>query len=146
MLVVLDVTARAMAQIDRFNQIDYSVQVTRLKAVADKYRPRTIVAESNSMGEPLIEVLDREGLPVQGFTTTNASKRDAIETLALAFERSEITIIPDTTLVAELQAYETQRLPSGLLRYAAPDGIHDDCVMALALAWQACQGGSMFFL
>jgi len=34
-----------------------------------------------------------------------------------------------------LQAYEAERLPSGMLRYSAPEGYHDDCVMALALAW-----------
>ncbi len=30
-----------------------------------------------------------------------------------------------------------ERLPSGLLRYGAPEGMHDDMVMSLALAWQA---------
>jgi hypothetical protein len=38
--------------------------------------------------------------------------------------------------VGELEAYEAERLPSGLLRYGAPEGMHDDCVMSLALAWQ----------
>jgi len=40
-------------------------------------------------------------------------------------------------LIGELQAYEMERLPSGMLRYSAPDGMHDDTVMALALGWQA---------
>jgi hypothetical protein len=40
-------------------------------------------------------------------------------------------------LIAELLAFEAERLPSGLLRYGAPQGYHDDCVMSLALAWQA---------
>jgi hypothetical protein len=34
-----------------------------------------------------------------------------------------------------LQAYEMERLPSGMLRYSAPHGMHDDTVMALAIAW-----------
>jgi len=29
-----------------------------------------------------------------------------------------------------------ERLPSGMVRYSAPAGLHDDTVMALALAWQ----------
>ena len=53
----------------------------------------------------------------------------------LAFERGEIKIIPDPVLIAELQAFEMERLPSGMLRYSAPSGYHDDCVMSLALAW-----------
>ena len=34
-------------------------------------------------------------------------------------------------------AYQAERLPSGLLRYGAPGGQHDDTVMALAIAWSA---------
>jgi hypothetical protein len=40
-------------------------------------------------------------------------------------------------LISELQAFESTKLPGGGLRYAAPQGMHDDCVMALALAWDA---------
>ena len=27
------------------------------------------------------------------------------------------------------------RLPSGMVRYSAPDSMHDDCVMSFAMAW-----------
>ncbi len=74
---------------------------------------------------------------MQAFNTTNASKGAAIEGLALAFERGEIKIPSDPALMGELQAYEMERLPSGLLRYGAPEGMHDDMVMSLALAWQS---------
>ena len=46
------------------------------------------------------------------FLTTNASKAQAIEALALAFERGDLRIIADQVLVSELQAYEMERLPS----------------------------------
>jgi hypothetical protein len=49
-----------------------------------------------------------------------------------------ITILNDPVLIEELMAYEVSRLPSGMVRYAAPSGLHDDCVMSLALAWSAC--------
>lgn len=135
---VLDVQLRQMVAFDRFNQIDYQVQLGRLEALYEQYKPKTIIAESNSMGEPLIEQLIRKGMPVQAFQTTNATKAEAIDALALAFEKGDIRILPDPTLIAELQSYEAERLPSGLLRYGAPEGMHDDCVMSLALAWQAC--------
>jgi len=74
-------------------------------------------------------------MPVRPFRTTNASKTALVDALALAFEQGAIRILPDATLIGELQAYEMERLPSGALRYSAPDGMHDDTVMALALAW-----------
>jgi hypothetical protein len=121
--------------LDRFNQIDYSLQLSRLTALYERFRPRAIVAEANSMGQPLVEQLQAAGLPVVPFTTTAASKQIAVDALALAFERGSIRIIPDATLISELQAYEAERLPSGMLRYGAPSGIHDDTVMAVMLAW-----------
>ena len=87
------------------------------------------------MGEPIIEALSRSGLPVRPFNTTNATKAVIIEALALAFERRDITILNHPVLTSELQAYEASKLPSGLTRYSAPESMHDDCVMSLALAW-----------
>jgi hypothetical protein len=138
-LKVLDAATKCEVYSDRFNQIDYAVQRGRLMAVCERYKPSAIIAESNSMGEPIIEQLQRDGLPVTGFQTTNATKAAAIEALALAFERGDITIINDPTTVAELQAYELDRTPSGMVRYGAPEGMHDDTVMALALAWQGVE-------
>jgi hypothetical protein len=43
-------------------------------------------------------------------------------------------------LVSELVAYQAERLPSGLTRYTAPSGGHDDTVMALAMAWSGVSG------
>jgi len=137
---VLDTTTRALVQMDRSSRIDYAVQCDRLKALAEQWQPSQIIAEQNSIGQPVIEQLTRDGLRIQPFTTTNASKAQAIEALALAFERRDIRILNDPTLVSELLAYQAERLPSGLLRYGAPDGGHDDTVMSLALAWSAVSG------
>jgi hypothetical protein len=72
---------------------------------------------------------------VIGVQLTNVSKANMVESLALAFEQTELEIINDPVLVGELLAYEMERLPGGLIRYGAPAGMHDDTVMALALAW-----------
>ncbi len=77
---------------------------------------------------------------VIGYQFTKPSKAAAIEALSLAFERQEIKIINHPVLVAELQGYEMWRLPSGMVQYGAPEGTHDDTVIALALAWSAIAG------
>ncbi len=134
-IIVIDITTAAVAAVDRFNQIDYAIQAGRVQALAERFKPMAIVAEANSMGLPVIEQLRRRGLPVVPFTTTNASKQIAVDALALAFERGQLSILPDESLIGELEAYTSEKLPSGLLRYGAPEGMHDDQVMSLMLAW-----------
>jgi hypothetical protein len=138
--VVMDAHTRTMVELDRSNRVDYAVQRGRLRALADRWHPKQILAESNSIGQPIMEQLSRDGLRVQPFTTTNASKTQAIEALALAFERGDIRILNDPVLINELLAYQAEHSASGLLRYGAPSGQHDDCVMALAIAWSAISG------
>ena len=41
---------------------------------------------------------------------------------------------PSGVIVDELEIFEYQFTASGV-KYSAPSGFHDDCVMALALAW-----------
>lgn len=134
---VIDMTARRQVAMERLRRTDYRLQLQRLDAVAETYGPRVIVAERNSMGEPLIEQLIQRGLPVQPFTTTNDTKNQIIEALQLAFQNKSLEILDDPVQLGELQAYEMERLPSGKVRYGAPQGMHDDCVMSLALAYSA---------
>ena len=134
-MCVVDTTTRELVHMDRSNKVDYAVQVGRLQALAQRFEPDAIYAEQNSMGEPLVEQLQRMSLPVYPFQTTNASKTAAVDALALAFERAELRVLHDEVLLNELLAYQAERLPSGLVRYGAPDGLHDDCVISLALAW-----------
>jgi hypothetical protein len=145
-ICVMDVDASTLVHMERFNQIDYQVQLGRLTALVERFDPFSIIAESNSIGTPLIEQMNRQGLPVTPFQTTNASKTLAIDELGLAFARQSITILDDPVLINELQSYEMERLPSGLMRYGAPDGLHDDCVMALAMAWHGVNHGSRSLL
>jgi hypothetical protein len=135
-LSIINANTRELVYLDRYNGVDYSMQRQRIKAVCDRFGVAGIIAESNAMGKPNNDELRRMGLPVRDFVTTNATKADAIESLAAAFEQGNIRILDDPTLIAELQAYEVDRLPSGMVRYSAPAGTHDDMVMSLALCWQ----------
>lgn len=134
-ITAVDATTKQVLEIDRFNQIDWTLQRGRLMAMYQRWKPYAIYAESNSIGEPNIEELSKQGLPIQGFQTTASSKAGLINSLALAFEQHDIGIPDNPTLLHELQAFSIERLPSGNFRYAAPSGLHDDMVISLALAW-----------
>lgn len=131
---VVDVTAREQCYQDRMLDVDYGLQRSRLVALWERFGEPRIIAEYNSMGGPMVERLQSDGLPVTAFQTTMQSKMQIIDALALAFERGDIHILNDPQLAVELQAYESKQLLTGI-RYGAPEGMHDDTVMALALAW-----------
>ena len=135
--VTLDARDRAVVALDRFTQIEYALQLARLRALRTRYPHAAVVAESNSIGGPLIEQLRRDGVNVTAFQTTHASKGQIIESLAVAFEQGALRIPAVQWLIDELLAFDQERTASGLMRYSAPPGGHDDGVMALAIAWHA---------
>ena len=136
---VMDATTKTMVKLVRMAGAAFDVQLSRLRDVWAEYGKGNIIAEYNSMGMPLVERLQTEGLPVIAFTTTAASKHGIITALELAFDKREIAILNDAVLVAELNSYEKKER-AGLPSYSAPSGMHDDTVMALALAWHGVVG------
>ena len=138
-IAIIDATTGQMTALDRFSQVGWDLQRKRLKALVERWQPQVIWAESNSIGEPNIEALVQEGLPIRPFFTSAKSKPPLIESLALAIERQALTLLDDPVLLRELADYALKRLPSGYWRYSAPAGGHDDTVIATALAWHGAQ-------
>lgn len=127
---------------DRFNKIDYHFQRERLKALFEKWGVNIGLLELNSIGEPNFEELQRSGLPVQGFTTTAQTKPPLIENLALALEKAEWQFQDDPVWTGELEAYERKvSATTGRSQYSAPEGLHDDTVIARALMLRAATSG-----
>lgn len=150
-LTVYDATARAVATVERFTGVSYGAQLERLRRLAALFGVEHVEAEHNSMGGPLVETLQDEGLPVSAFVTTNESKTGVVRALEQAVERRDLALLTtdDPTgavVVAEMEAYEQERLPSGRWRFSAPEGLHDDTVVSLALARYAADSGAAWFL
>jgi hypothetical protein len=143
-IVIMDADKGRMVAIDRFNKIGWDLQRGRLKMLAEKWHPAAIWAEENSIGSVNIEALQLEGLPMRPFQTTSRSKAPLIEGLSLAIERGDLALMADEVLLHELAAYSLERLPGGGYRYGAPSGMHDDTVIATALAWHGVRYGGVF--
>ena len=129
-------TSREVFNIER-SQEDWPVQTQRLVASAFKYNARLTV-DATGLGDPVVQILQAAGLRVEPVILSNEGKRNIIDALRLAFEQGAISIPNDEDLLDELESYEYEILPSGAIRYSAPDGKHDDMVIAVALAnWGA---------
>lgn len=126
-------TCKEEVMLYRSKNREYAYQRDRIKGWHDRWKLATILAESNSMGQPNIEEMYREGLPVEGFATTASSKPPLIEGLQLAIEKREWAFLPDKIARTELEAYEVEYNKHGRPSYSAPAGVHDDTVIARAL-------------
>ena len=144
---VLDAESKDQVYLDRFNRVDYPVLIDRLEAVYHRYHMTSMVVESNSIGRPVIDELVARGLNIVPFTTTSATKQSIIQNLQAAFENGQIRILNNPVLIGELLSFESKRNASGGFSYSAPDGMNDDCVMSLAIAWYGVNsGGTILWL
>ena len=124
--------------LDYFRQVDYALQRKRLRALYDRWHVAVVMAESNAMGEPIIEALVDDNIEVHRFQTTAQAKPPLIESLALALEREEARWLDDAVATLELEAYERKvSAQTGRSSYSAPKGMNDDTVIARALALRA---------
>ncbi|GEO26678.1 hypothetical protein AAC03nite_24630 [Alicyclobacillus acidoterrestris] len=140
-VVVMDAERGHVVAFGRFNQVDYALQLHRVEAVCKKYNARLLM-DATGVGDPLLEQVKRLGVNVEGYHLSATSKQQLIEHLAVKIERAEITFPDIPVLINELQQFQYEVTRAGNIRYSAPEGFHDDCVIALALAaWQVGHRG-----
>ena len=134
-LVVMDRFLRKMVWMDRFNKIDYSFQKQKIITLAKKYNAKIII-DSSGQGDPVAEDISREIFTEKVSLHNAKTKQQLIEKLSIFIEQQLITIIPNETLIKELEQYGFTYGITGYTKYAAPggDNYFDDCVIALALA------------
>lgn len=113
---------------ERF-QSPWSETFERIKRVVGK-TPALI--DSTGVGDPIVEGLQKLGSNYQGFKFTQGSKQQVMEGLAVRIQQEDIHF-PDGPIVSELESFEYIYTRTGV-KYSAPDGQHDDCVVALGLA------------
>lgn len=92
-----------------------------------------IKMDSTGVGDPITEEIQSKRGNVTGFKFTQYSKQQIMEGLALGIQQRKIGF-PDNEIKAELENFEFEYTRTGV-RYTAPEGLHDDCVCALALAY-----------
>lgn len=91
-----------------------------------------IAIDSTGVGDPIGEDVARVK-DVELFKFTSNSKQQLMEGLAAAIQQRKISF-PAGPITDELSNFEYEYTRTGV-KYSAPQGLHDDCVCALALAW-----------
>lgn len=89
--------------------------------------------DSTGVGDPIAEKLERHpGSNCRGFLFTARSKQQLMEGLAYSIQTNLVGVL-EGIMRSELEQFEYAYTRTGV-RYEAPAGMHDDTVMALALA------------
>ena len=144
-MCVLKRSSRALVGFERFSQFDWEFQVAKVQAMSKRYHDATVLLDSTGLGDPIFDRLRSLGAPVEGYKFTSESKRKLVENLSLAISQGNIRFPDIPELVNELEIYAAEQLPSGVVRYGAPAGYHDDCATALMLAaWKLASGPPVY--
>lgn len=138
---VMDAATKHVVARDRFLETAYSLQRARVEWLAREYNAH-ILMDSTGAGDPQFEALVERGLDVEGYVFNNTSKQQLVEHLAVLIEAGEVSWPADPVLRHELEVFQYEITRGGKIKYGAPSGMHDDCVIALALAaWAAGHAG-----
>lgn len=114
--------------VDRF-QNDWG---TTQRKIIDVVGRVPAFVDSTGVGDPIVENLQRILPNIKGFKFTSQSKQQLIEGLVMDIQQQTI-LFPENPIGYELENFEYEYTRTGV-RYTAPQGLHDDCVMSLALA------------
>ena len=135
--------------VNNFNEIcmiyrerrnNWSNIVDSIVNILKKYNAKAIV-EVNSIGDVIFEQIYTRHRKIEAFHTTNTNKEEIINNLIVQIN-DQTLLLPtkelfeplDTELRVFTFEYSTK---SRKIRYFAPAGHHDDCVMSLAFALES---------
>lgn len=138
---------RQMIGLYHFSDKDETATVNYIIELMKQYKPLKCQVETNSIGSVFYGLLDKAiksaGLPVMllRFTTTNESKERLINNFQVAMQNDDVTILDNQTLRIQMDMYEMKVNPNGKRTYNAASGYHDDCIIAMLLAFNCISTG-----
>lgn len=124
--------AGEVAKFHRWQRIPWRNSIRRVWNYVGEDTPALV--DSTGLGDPVLEELQYEHSNFKGFHFSSTSKQKLMEGLAVSIQSREIRF-PAGHISQELEMFEYEFTRTGV-RYSAPEGQHDDCVAALALARQ----------
>ena len=133
-VTVADRWSNQVKLIERWGETEYPFQKKKIKALAAQYNNAEVYMDSSGVGRPIYEDLFRDGVFIKDFSFAHQSKSALIEKLSIMLEQHQLTYPRNDVLIKELESFQVKMTESNRAVYSAPGGMHDDCVISLALA------------
>ncbi len=129
-------SAGQVVDIYRANNKEWTAMVNDIMQLVRRYSA-TVMVEVNSIGDVIYEQIKNQWQDTHPFVTTSKSKNEMIEGLILDMNESTVRI-PDGQLfpwlLSELEVFTYSYNPkTRSIKYGHPTGLHDDCVISLAI-------------
>lgn len=122
----------------RGNDVEWSIQKEIIIDEVKRYNSLAVI-DATGVGDPIFEDLVLAGVNAKPFKFNNTNKKQLIDRLAVSIEQRLVTFPEIFCLIDELKTYAYDVTAAGNIRYNAPTGMHDDCVISLALAVYGCR-------
>ena len=131
-----------------FNNLSPLKQIDLIVKELEPYAKqiKIIACELNSIGTPYTDLIKERSQilsnKVQGFQTSNTSKNAIVLNMQTALEKGEATLLDNEKQTRQFSYFTATYNPKTRnVSYAAPQGLHDDCVMASLIAYDAYKNG-----
>ena len=126
--------------IDRWRHDSWSNIAQKVADKINEYDAQCYI-EVNGVGDPIEEMVKsklKNKNNIQPFVTTNKTKQNIIEQLAVANQQNEVSFLPHEWLRKEFEIFTYEYNPkTRVIKYSAPPGFHDDGILGCALGYEA---------
>lgn len=144
-ITIIDNDGRVV-YMDRCRDVSFEQQKSRINYAINLYAKCPVYIDATGMGSSVFEALRNSGMRIEGINLDYKTKAEIIQHLGFQIETQSVIYPIGSIVLEELQNYQFTRSPTGLIKYEAASGFHDDCVIALALAvWGQRQSGVLVY-
>ena len=131
-VTVMDCIKKEVIEFHRFNKKPYNQVLKLIESVSNKYHGAEVIYDATGVGAGIEDFMSKT-LNCIPFKFTNESKNALIQRLILSFDTKELILPNINTLRLELESFSFEITRTGKISYNAPAGLHDDCVISIAL-------------
>lgn len=138
---------KEMVDMISFNDKDETETIDYIIQLSQQYNPKKITVETNSIGQVFYGLLQKRLNQVgsqsilRGFSTNNNSKQRIVGKMQVAIQNKKVSILGKEKLLKQMSQFESKLTSAGKVTYSASHNGHDDCVMAMLIAFDSLDVG-----
>ena len=131
----IDIITHQVGTPERFNQIDWPLQETRILTNSRLYNNSLTRIDSTGLGDPVFDhlIIQAPNINLEPIKFTAESRERLLKNLAVLMEKDQLVLPNYEVLLAELEGFQWVLKENGRVTIQS-SAAHDDCVMSLALA------------